>query len=213
MALWDKPFTPATWSGSEWFEGNFADGDLSPEDILMHQLCEFLKNDSRISGIFGERIEVMDTRPVGDFVDMRYLPRLYLYSGVTDTEHRLTAVDMRVCRIYVGLAFSLSSLVPVTAGKASTASVLHWLIHAIESAHTDGVTKKWNHVDVAGSPVRIEEDYSIQPFDTIRVLDETGREFAQMQELQIDINVPVYRGDKADNTDSGRIRAIVDAGG
>lgn len=194
MSRWSDEFTPASWSGASWGDGDYTDGELGPEDQLMHHLEYKLSGDAKLSAIFGAKIEVMDRRPGPD---IRNLPRLYLYSGTTQPSEAPTKLDVETNAIFVGVVYGATSVSAVARGDATLATVLHRIKGVMRANQEMTVT-------VNGTQVQMARLGLVQPHQTIQILDESGRLFAEMQELEIDYTIDVDR-------DTQRILNVVNA--
>lgn len=195
MSQWDSFFTAASYSGAAWGQGDYSDGDLGPEDQILHHLCEQLKADTRLAAIFGERIEVMEARPEHD---LREYPRLYLYSGLTTPVEVTGKAHKYEMNIYVGLAHVMQVVSVIERGRPTAATALHWTRHRISQVKNIPI-----HVagDAEGAQRTLAELQNVGDYETIRVFDAMERPFAQMQEMRAPYRVLI-------DHDSGRIRNL-----
>lgn len=205
MTQWAKHFGTAKWTGANWGEGDYSDGyqasplklAISPSDQFLHLAAGFLRADSVLRSVVGEkRIEVVEARPDPD---RRMLPRVYLFSGSLPQDHVPTSQDQYTVTLIVGLAFALPKVEAVDDGHPTLASVLHRIEWRIKQHQQMSVS-------INGSPTILAENLVVQPYNTLDLLDDTGRPWGLAQEIQCDYTVCVQRS-------SGRIDNIVRAGG
>ena len=202
---WAQFFAESQWDGAGWGLGFYTDRStptlppLGPSDQILHVLCNILRDDSTLDAIFGrDHIEVMEMRPEADFTNPPR--RLYLYSGTIDQEYQTTAADVKQIAIYLGVAFLLQNIVRVPDGEATVASVLDYVEFVVKSNKSLVVATS------ATNNVSLSEDLIIQPYETLHVIDKTGRPYGRMQEIQATFQVVT------DRDNDGRIRPLVTAG-
>ena len=120
---WAEQFDAATYSGASYGEGNIDDGELSPEDIILHEIRWRLAADTKLAAIFGSAgIEVVDFRTP---VDIRDLPRLQLYGGDTgETKFPYQAQDYAI-RVELAARWDPGTLGPVAPGFGTVWSMWH----------------------------------------------------------------------------------------
>ncbi len=129
MKAWNLYFTPAGPTGD-----NFTtDGEVAPEDIIAGRILEMLRGDAKLVLIFGDAIELMETRPLYDF---RSFPRLQIYTSSTTETQSPTSLDVDVMRVYVSVRFdalNVSVLEPYQAGIATLRKYIAKVLKATKS--------------------------------------------------------------------------------
>jgi hypothetical protein len=116
-------FSPATLSPI------FNQGGLSAEDVVLHMVKRILAADSKLQGIFGDRIRVVDAVNPFDVVN---LPALFVTSSLMN-EQPVPGLRVGEAHVYIVIRYEdFASTDPLEEGEASIASLVKYIDFVLE---------------------------------------------------------------------------------
>jgi len=112
---------------------NIIQGDLGAPMVLCHVSAQYMRNDPKMARIFsGDRIEVMDTRLVGD---ARPGPRLQIYSSFDETERRPTNLHVGEIEVFYAVRFLYDQVRQIPRMKAGLSDVSYHVRRVLAANH------------------------------------------------------------------------------
>jgi hypothetical protein len=167
---------------------NIIQGDLGAPMVLCHVAAQYLGNDAKLRRIFpGDRIEVMDTRLIGD---ARPGPRLQIYAATDETERRPTNLNVGDIEVFFAVRFLYEQVLKIPHMKAGLSDVSYHIRSLLAANHqlkviSNGCEISLSRKSHAGSinhvfePVddrgRIVATHEISWIYDVRLDEDTGR--------------------------------------
>jgi hypothetical protein len=180
---WESYFGTMGWSGGTFGAGVYTDGgtadtqSASPTDQIQYLLEGRMRADALLAAVFGgngSSIERMGVRPE---VDLRSLPRLYIYSGAVDGS-LITLSDERTVSVFVEVVFAISSVTSPSPGGATLASLMDYIAKFLTASQELSVLASSTP---GASAVPLCQVVTVKPFQTLLIEEKGGaRAFSQI---------------------------------